>query len=97
MNKQDIINVLKTVIDPEIGVNVVDLGLIYDIDINNYNVKIRMTLTTPMCPLGPIIVDNVRRAAESIKGVKKVDVEVVFDPPWSLDRISPEIREKLGV
>ncbi len=87
---------IKSVIDPELGINIVDLGLIYDIVINKGVVKVRMTLTTPMCPIGPMLVDGVKRAVEGVKGVKNVDVEVTFDPPWTMERISPEFREKLG-
>ncbi|MEM3364482.1 MAG: metal-sulfur cluster assembly factor [Candidatus Micrarchaeia archaeon] len=88
---------LRSVIDPELGVNVVDLGLIYDININRDAVKIKMTLTTPMCPLAPVIIEGVQKAAEGVEGVKKVDVEVTFDPPWSIDRVSPGLREKMGL
>lgn len=97
VGEQEIMNALKEVIDPEIGVNVVDLGLIYKVEVDNKNIKITMTLTTPMCPLGPMIVDNVRKSVENIAGVQNVDVEVVFEPAWSIERIKPEIREKLGL
>ncbi len=96
MDKQTVINALKEVIDPEIGVNIVDLGLIYDVSVEGNDVRIKMTLTTPMCPLGPMIVDNVRKRVEKIDGIGDVDVQVVFEPAWSADRIDPKVREKLG-
>jgi metal-sulfur cluster biosynthetic enzyme len=98
ITKDTVLDALKAVIDPEIGINVVDLGLIYNIDISNNNiVKIKMTLTTPMCPLSTYLVENVRNTIQKISGVKKVDVDVVFNPPWSIERIKPDIREKLGL
>ncbi|MGC8924072.1 MAG: metal-sulfur cluster assembly factor [Candidatus Micrarchaeia archaeon] len=97
ITKDDVMNALKQVVDPELGINVVDLGLIYSIDINNSRVGIKMTLTTPMCPLATLLVENVKSAVEKMEGVKHVEVEVVFDPPWSIEKIRPEIREKLGL
>lgn len=95
--ESEIREALKSVIDPELGINIVDLGLIYDIVINKGAVKVKMTLTTPMCPLGPLIVENARKAVEGVPGVKDVDIEVTFDPPWTMDRINPEIKERLGL
>ncbi|MGC9058104.1 MAG: metal-sulfur cluster assembly factor [Candidatus Micrarchaeia archaeon] len=97
ITKDDVMNALKQVVDPELGINVVDLGLIYSIYINNSRVGIKMTLTTPMCPLATLLVENVKSAVEKMEGVKHVEVEVVFDPPWSIEKIRPEIREKLGL
>lgn len=95
--ESEIREALKSVIDPELGINIVDLGLIYDIVINKGAVKVKMTLTTPMCPLGPLIVENARKAVEGVPGVKDVDIEITFDPPWTMDRINPEIKERLGL
>jgi len=95
--ESEIREALKSVIDPELGINIVDLGLIYDIVINKGAVKVKMTLTTPMCPLGPLIIENARKAVEGVPGVKDVDIEVTFDPPWTMDRINPEIKERLGL
>ncbi len=97
ITKEMVLAALRTVIDPEVSVNIVDLGLVYGVEVKDGSVKIIMTLTTPMCPLGPLIIDNVRVAVERIEGVKSVDVEVTFDPPWSIEKIMPEVREKLGL
>ena len=90
---------LAQVKDPEIGLGVVDLGLIYDIDIKaNKDVDIRMTLTTPACPYGPELVDAVRISAQKIEEVNQVDVEVVFDPPWNPEEMASEYaKDVLGI
>lgn len=82
---------LQTVIDPEIGLNIVDLGLIYRADLDSDgDVHIEMTLTTPGCPAGGMILEEVKTAVESILPGKDVLISLVFDPPWNPDRISPE-------
>ena len=78
---------LKEVIDPELGVNIVDLGLIYDI---------KMTLTFPGCPAGPYIIAQVHQVVEDLEGVEEVDVEIVWDPAWSPEMMSEEIRMEYG-
>ena len=97
VKKEDIIEVLKDVYDPEIPINIYDLGLIYDISISqDNNVKILMTLTSPTCPIADYIKDMVVDAISSIEGVSSVDVEVTFDPIWTPDKVSEEVREELG-
>ena len=86
---------LKEVVDPEIGVNIVDLGLIYEIKINDGDVKILMTLTTPGCPMMQMFDAEVERVVKSVKGVKKVKVEITFDPPWTPDKMSKVGKRKL--
>ena len=94
---EDIIEQLKGVYDPEIPVNIYDLGLIYSIDINKESVvNIVMTLTAPGCPVADMLIENVREAALSAEGVKDVDVELVFDPPWEKSMMSEEARLELG-
>ena len=89
---------LKKVNDPELGFSVVDLGLIYEVKVEEgRKVYVKMTLTTPGCPIGYMIVWLVENQIRSLEGVEKVKVELTFDPPWSLDRISPEVRKKLGI
>ncbi|NPA38408.1 MAG: metal-sulfur cluster assembly factor [Candidatus Nanohaloarchaeota archaeon] len=96
IEKQKIIEKLKEIIDPELGINIVDLGLIYGIDISEKGeVTITMTLTTPTCPLGDVILDQIREKISSIKGVKSITVNLTFDPPWSPDKIKEEVRKKL--
>jgi len=97
LSDTSVLEVLKTCFDPEIPVNIVDLGLIYGIEIKNGNVSIRMTLTALGCPLSSFINEDIQRKVSAIKGVKKVSINVVWDPPWSADRMSKEAREMLGV
>jgi FeS assembly SUF system protein len=88
---------LKTVYDPEIPVNIYDLGLIYKIDLNeDGHLTIDMTLTAPNCPAVDFIVEDVRMKTASVEGVNSVDVEIVFDPPWDKDMMSEEAQLELG-
>jgi len=96
VSRDEIIEVLKTVYDPEIPVNIVDLGLIYGIEIDNKGkVYILMTLTAPGCPIGDTIAFEIKDKLLQIEGVSDVEVEITFDPPWTLDRITEEGREVL--
>lgn len=87
---------LKHVVDPEIGLNVVDLGLIYDVKIEDGHVHVKMTMTTRGCPLHESITRGAEEAIRQLPGVKDVNIEVVWDPPWTPDRISEWGRQKLG-
>ncbi|MHA0857326.1 metal-sulfur cluster assembly factor [Paenibacillus sp. CMAA1364] len=87
---------LKAVYDPELGVNIVDLGLIYDIQFVDGAVSIVMTLTTPGCPMHDMIVGGVNRALETLPDVQSVDVKVVWEPAWSPSLMSDEAKEDLG-
>jgi FeS assembly SUF system protein len=96
VSRDEIIEVLKTVYDPEIPVNIVDLGLIYGIEIDDKGkVHILMTLTAPGCPIGDTIAFEIKDKLLQIEGVSDVEVEFTFDPPWTLDRITEEGREVL--
>ena len=98
VTQEDIIEVLKDVYDPEIPVNVVDLGLIYDVQVHdNNNVHVQMTLTAPGCGMGPHIAQQAEWAIQDIDGVEGVEVEMVFDPPWSPDLISEAARAELDI
>jgi metal-sulfur cluster biosynthetic enzyme len=88
---------LKTVLDPEIGINIIDLGLVYDVKIDKDNVTVVMTLTTPGCPMMAMFDSEVEKAVKKIKGVKKVKVEITFDPPWTPERMSKTARRKLRI
>jgi probable FeS assembly SUF system protein SufT len=93
---------LRTCFDPEIPVNIVDLGLIYDCNViplgmNDFRVEITMTLTAPVCGMGPVLVGEVEEKVRQIKGVNEVKVELVFDPPWNRDRMSDEAKLQLGL
>lgn len=98
VTKSKIEEVLKKIPDPEIGVSIWDLGLIYGIDINEGNgkVSIRMTLTTIGCPLFDLIANPIREAVGKLPGVKVVDVDLTFDPPWNTERMSEEAKAQLG-
>ena len=88
---------LKSVYDPEIPVNVVDLGLVYDVQVNDSDVYVQMTLTFPGCGMGPYIGQQAEWAIQELDGVEEVQIEMVFDPPWSPELISEEARAQLGI
>jgi len=95
--EEEIVKMLKTVYDPEIPVNVYDLGLIYGIEIDDdKNVTINMTLTAPGCPLADFIVEDVKMRVESIEGIKSVTVNLVWEPEWHKDLMSEEAKLELG-
>jgi probable FeS assembly SUF system protein SufT len=88
---------LETVFDPEIPVNIVDLGLIYGKQITGHDVSITMTLTAPGCGMGPTLVDDVKRRVGRVPNVQQVTVDLVFDPPWSREMMSEEAQLELGL
>ena len=87
VNREQVTQALRDVFDPELGMSVVDLGLIYDVEIDDRRVRITMTLTTQGCPLHDAMTEWVRQAVATIPGVEEVEVAIVFDPPWTPDRI----------
>lgn len=93
----DVMEVLKTVYDPEIPVNIVDLGLVYDVQVTQGDVYVQMTLTAPGCGMGPFIAQQAEWAVSELDGVDDVEVEMVFDPPWSPDLITEDGRKLLGI
>ena len=99
--KKEIIKYLKTIYDPEIPVNIYDLGLIYDIKLerreDGYKAIITMTLTSVVCPVGESIVDMVKNIANKIDGLAEVEVNLVFDPPWDRSKMSDEAKLVLGM
>ena len=93
-----IVVMLKTVYDPEIPVNIYDLGMIYDVDVDDYNnVTIEMTFTSPACPAADFILMDVQMKVESIEEVNKVDINLTFDPPWDRSMMSEEHLFELGM
>jgi metal-sulfur cluster biosynthetic enzyme len=95
---------LKEVIDPELFVNIVDLGLIYTVDIKDSesaegkaDVEIEMTMTSPACPAGPQLVANAKQAVSSLVGVDVVEVKIVMEPPWTPDRMTEDAKDQLGI
>jgi metal-sulfur cluster biosynthetic enzyme len=94
---EQVYSALRKCMDPEIPVNVVDLGLIYGVKINpENNVNIKMTMTTRGCPLHDTLVSDVKRYLGKINGIGNIDVEIVWDPPWDIEKMDPEIRQKMG-
>ncbi len=95
--KEQIVEMLKNCYDPEIPFNIVDLGLIYGLDVDpDGNVTVRMTLTSPGCPVGPWLTDEITSACKSVIGVKQVLVEITFDPPWRREMMSDSAHKALG-
>lgn len=96
--EENVVKMLKTVYDPEIPVNVYDLGLIYKIDVTDDDtVNLDMTLTAPNCPAGDFIMEDIRQKLESIDGVKKVNINIVFEPQWGMEMMSDEAKLELGL
>jgi FeS assembly SUF system protein len=95
--EERIVAMLKTVFDPEIPVNIYDLGLIYRIEANNGDVIIDMTLTAPNCPAAEFIMEDVKMKIESVEGVKSVNVNLVFEPEWDRSMMSEEAQLELGL
>ena len=96
VNVEHVRNSLKKCMDPEVPLSIIDMGLIYGIDVTeNNDVNIKMTMTTKGCPLHETMVDDVKRYAKKVSGVKNVDVEIVWDPPWTMDKMSDEAKAKM--
>jgi len=96
LTKELVLKALKKVNDPELGMSLVDLGLIYGVKIDNGMVVVDLTFTSPVCPLTPVIISDVETKVKAVKGVKGVIVNIVWDPPWTPERMSRESRLKLG-
>jgi metal-sulfur cluster biosynthetic enzyme len=97
LDQEAILNALRTVTDPEVGVNVVDLGLVYSVQAHDDQVDVEMTLTTPACPAGPEILRNAVTAVEQLEGVSKANVRLVMSPPWTPERMTDAARDELGI
>jgi metal-sulfur cluster biosynthetic enzyme len=97
VTKEQILEELKVVEDPEIGMDVVNLGLVYDVKINEDNVYIKMTMTAPTCPVTPWILSEVQKIVENIVDVEMADVELVWEPPWNPSMMSDEARDELNM
>jgi len=87
---------LRSVKDPELNLNIMDLGLVYDVDLDDGNVHLRMTLTSPGCPAGPQIMNDIHKTIRPLPGVKDVDIEIVWEPYWTPEKIEPKIRAMMG-
>jgi metal-sulfur cluster biosynthetic enzyme len=97
VTEKDVRSALKTVKDPELNLDLVVLGLVYDIEVDEGDVHVVMSLTSPMCPVADQIVSDARNAISNIEGVENCEVDLTFDPPWTPDRIAPLIRSSLGL
>lgn len=98
VTEEQVIKALNNVYDMEIGFDVVSLGLIYNIDIDEENnVHIDMTLTTPMCPLAGMMVEDAKSKVSEVEGINNVEVELTFDPPWDPSKATEEVRRILGI
>ena len=97
VTEKDIRNALKTVKDPELGLDLVVLGLVYEIEVGDDEAKVTISLTAPFCPVAGQIGDEAKAAIEGVDGVESAEVELTFDPPWTPERINPLIRSSLGL
>jgi metal-sulfur cluster biosynthetic enzyme len=96
VTKDDVFEALHQVEDPELGMDVVDLGLVYDVEVEGSKVKVLHTLTSMGCPVGPMIQEDIQRVAAELPGVEDVEVELTFDPPWTPDKMSDDAKFILG-
>jgi metal-sulfur cluster biosynthetic enzyme len=97
LTKEIVTKALKKVTDPELHINIVDLGLVYDVKIDKGMVVIEMTLTSPACPVGPLILEAVETNVKKINGVTGVTINIVWDPAWTADKMSDEAKMELGI
>lgn len=96
LQKEEVLDALKHVYDPEIPVDIVNLGLVYEVFIDGGRVDVQMTTTAPGCPVGNLIAAEAERAIRNLEGVEEVQVKLVYDPPWNMDRVSEQGRKLLG-
>jgi metal-sulfur cluster biosynthetic enzyme len=96
LDQDTLISALRTVKDPELNVNVIDLGLVYSIQAHDDQVDVEMTLTSPACPVGPEMLRNAAAALQSVQGVAKANVKLVMSPPWSPEKMTDAARDELG-
>lgn len=95
--EKKIMTALEEVMDPELYISIVDLGLVYSVKIKNEKVTLKMTLTTMGCPLFTVLESDIRDALKKIRGIKTVDVQLVFEPPWSIEKMSEKAKALMGI
>lgn len=95
-SEQEVVGVLKKCYDPEIPINIVDLGLVYDVDIQGEKVHVKMTLTAPGCPMHTMISEDVTRKLLTLEGISDAEVEIVWEPPWTPERMTETAKRMLG-
>src|ERR671931_491486 len=96
LTREAVLEALKAVVDPELGINIVDLGLVYDVDISGGHVHVTYTLTTMGCPIGPLIEAQMHQLIDPLPGIDSFEAEMVLRPPWSPEMMSEEAKEALG-
>ena len=94
--REDVLEILRTVEDPELGMDIVDLGLLYEVEVEESTAKVTYSLTSMGCPAGPMIQEDIHNAVAGLPGVADVEVELTFDPPWTPDRMSDDAKFILG-
>jgi metal-sulfur cluster biosynthetic enzyme len=94
--KEEVLEILRTVEDPELGMDVVDLGLVYEVDVDDSTAKVLYSLTSMGCPAGPLIAQDMDGAIRQVEGIENVELELTFDPPWTPDRMSDDAKFILG-
>ena len=94
--KEEVLEVLRTVEDPELGMDIVDLGLLYDVEVEDSTAKITYSLTSMGCPAGPLIQQSIEEVAQSMPDVEQVETELTWDPPWTPDKMSEDAKFILG-
>jgi metal-sulfur cluster biosynthetic enzyme len=97
LNEAMVREVLRQVKDPELDMNIVDLGLVYDIEVDDRDVHVRMTLTSPGCPAGPMITNDAYRVIRALDGVRDVNIEIVWEPYWTPEKMDPKVRALMGL
>ncbi len=97
LTEETVLENLKQIIDPEVGINIVDMGLIYGVDIKDEMVGITMTLTSPGCPVGPQLVNGTQNVTQQLEGVDEVNVDVVWTPPWTPEMMTDDAKDELGI
>jgi metal-sulfur cluster biosynthetic enzyme len=95
-SKNDVVEALRQVEDPELGMDIVDLGLLYEVEVEGPKARITYSLTSMGCPAGPLIAQDIDRAALEVPGVEEVELDLTFDPPWTPDRMSDDAKYSLG-
>jgi len=94
--QEEVVDALRQVEDPELGMDIVDLGLVYDVEVEGPKVKVLYSLTSMGCPAGPLIAGDIERVTLEVPGVEEADLELTFDPPWTPDRMSEDAKFILG-
>lgn len=97
INEATVRGALRQVKDPELDMNIIDLGLVYDVEVDGDRVDVKMTLTSPGCPAGPMITNDAYRVIRALEGVRDVDIEIVWEPYWTPERMDPKVRALMGL